>query len=489
MDGRGNIIARTSAEEATLGEPASPDLRLEIGRATSGAYPGRTLEGVDCEVNFRTLSEDMGRWSVHLGVPIEGLNRPIARSLLTVGAGMVASLALAAGLASLVSRDISRLRAVEVGLADATLSESEQRGALAIEAAELGTWRWDLSTDRVSGSARCRTMLMGERLPRAGLEWSADEFLGALEGDDREAVRSAARRSRDTGESFQTVFQVRAPDGSPKWLRVRGRTTGGEGGAVIMGVLADITVEKLAERNRSHLLRRLAGAQEEVQGRIARELHDQVGQTVTGLSLGLKGLERTMLGEEGKASTGAEPKRSSDVIATVRWLQGLAGDIGRDIHRAAADLRPTALDDLGLLGALSALAADWSRRYGLAAEVQFVGAKAGRFSTEIETAAYRIVQEALTNVLKHANARSGSILLERRSHELRVWIEDDGQGFDPDDGAGRNGGRARLGLSGIRERLHLLGGALQVEAGLGRGTTLFATIPLDRPLAPSDGSA
>ncbi len=482
VDGRGNVIARTLAEEATLGEPASPDLRLEIGRATSGSYPGRTLEGVDCEVNFRILSEDMGRWSVHLGVPIEELNRPIARSLLTVGAGMVASLALAAGLASLVSRELSRLRAVEVGLADATLRESEQRGALAIEAAELGTWRWDLSTDRVSGSARCRTMLIGERLPGAGLEWSADEFLGSLEIDDREAVRSAARQSRDTGESFQTIVAMLGANGSQRWLRVRGRALGNNDG-VVMGVVADITVEKLAEQNRLHLLRRLAGAQEEVQGRIARELHDQVGQTVTGLSLGLKGLERTILGGEGTAGPGAELTRSSDVISTISWLQGLARDIGRDIHRAAADLRPTALDDLGLIGALSALAADWSRRYGIAAEVQFVGAQAGRFSTEVETAAYRVVQEALTNVLKHANARSVSILLERRSHELRVWIEDDGQGFDPDGGAAPNGGRARLGLSGIRERLHLLGGALQVEAGLGRGTTLFATIPLDRPLA------
>jgi len=161
----------------------------------------------------------------------------------------------------------------------------------------------------------------------------------------------------------------------------------------------------------------------------------------------------------------------------------------KETRQVVSDLRPTALDDLGLIGALSALAADWSRRYGLAAEVQFVGAKAGRFSTEIETAAYRIVQEALTNVLKHANAQLVSVVVEQRSHELRVWIEDDGQGFDPDDAAAPYARRARLGLSGIRERLHLLGGALQVEAGLGRGTTLLATIPLDRPPAPSYGSA
>lgn len=489
VDGRGNVIARTVAEEATLGEPASPDLRREIGRATSGAYAGRTLEGLDCEVNFRTLSDDLGRWSVHLGVPVEELNRPVTRSLLAVGGGVMASLALAAGLAGFASGEIRRRREVEMGEASAALTESEQRGALAVEAAELGTWQWDIGADRVSGSARCRTLVIDARLPPSGLDWSSEAFLSALSADDREAVRLAARRSRDTGESFETAFRVPGRDGGSRWLRVRGRATGIGGGEVVMGVIADITAEKQAELDRRGLLRRLAEAQEEVQGRIARELHDQVGQTVTGLSLGLKGLERTMSGAFGARETGLEPKRAAEVIATVRWLQGLAGEIGRDIHRAAADLRPTALDDLGLAGALSALTADWSRRYGTTANLEFVGAEAGRFSTEIETSIYRIVQEALTNILKHAAARSVSIVLERRNQELRLLIEDDGRGFDQNEAAPSYGERARLGLSGIRERLLLLDGTLQVETGLGRGTTLFVTIPLHRPSASSESIA
>lgn len=236
------------------------------------------------------------------------------------------------------------------------------------------------------------------------------------------------------------------------------------------GVVADIEPQKRAQAERLELLRRLADSQEDEQRRIARELHDQVGQTVTGLSLGLKTLE-----------TSLEPGHSA--TDHVRWLQSLVGEIGRDIHRAASDLRPTALDDLGLEGALGAFARDWSERCDVALDLQCVGID-DRLPPEVETAIYRVVQEALTNILKHAHARSASIVVERRAGRVRAIIEDDGIGFDPlavdqaptsDGGAS---GRPHLGLKGIRERLALLAGELAVEAARGAGTTLFINIPL-----------
>jgi signal transduction histidine kinase len=162
----------------------------------------------------------------------------------------------------------------------------------------------------------------------------------------------------------------------------------------------------------------------------------------------------------------------------VQWLQSLTGEIGRDIHRAALDLRPTALDDLGLYRALLTYADDWSERYGIAIDVQTVGDE-DRLPSEIETAVYRIVQEALTNVLKHAAARNVSVLLERKDGELRLIIEDDGKGLDPEAGdeASRSGAGPRLGLSGIRERLALIGGTLTLESTPGSGTTLFIQVP------------
>jgi signal transduction histidine kinase len=245
----------------------------------------------------------------------------------------------------------------------------------------------------------------------------------------------------------------------------------------VQGVIADIDPRKRAEAERADLLRRLAQAQEEDRRRIARELHDQVGQSVTGLSLGLKGLQ-TLLGEPG-----AEPK----LRERVQWLQALTGTIGRDIHRAALDLRPTALDDLGLHKALLTYADDWSERYGISIDVQAVGDQ-DRLPAEVKTALYRTVQEALTNVLKHAAARNVSVLLERKEGKLRLIIEDDGRGMNPyaSTNPRPGSGPPRLGLSGIRERISAIGGTLTLESAPGSGTTLFIEVPIGpRDLATS----
>ena len=138
-------------------------------------------------------------------------------------------------------------------------------------------------------------------------------------------------------------------------------------------------------------------------------------------------------------------------------------------------------------GALAALAADWAGRFGIAVDVQVVGAK-DRLPDEIASVVYRVVQEALTNVLKHASARTVSIVMDRRPKDVRVVIEDDGVGID--EGAlqeATTGARRRLGLSGMRERLSLIGGVLRIESSSGTGTTLFVTIPLD--LEPSTKDA
>ena len=209
-----------------------------------------------------------------------------------------------------------------------------------------------------------------------------------------------------------------------------------------------------------------------MQRRIAHDLHDQVGQHVTGLSLGLKGLERALDGSGGSS-------HGEGLIDRVRWLQNLTGTIGRDLHRVASDLRPTALDDLGLPRALAALAMDWSSRYEVDADVQVIGSE-DRLPDEVATAVYRVVQEALTNVLKHARARTVSVVLDRRPRGVRLVIEDDGTGFDPDVPASTvPGARQRLGLLGMRERLNQIGGTLTVESSPGAGTTLFVAIPLD----------
>jgi signal transduction histidine kinase len=475
-DAQGRIIARTIAEAREQGRPASPAVHQALARAPAGFYRGPTLEGIEVDTFYRTLPHTAG-WSVHFGIPSEKLDAPVRRSVyLMVGGGLV-SLALAAGLAAWTARDLAQRRREEQARSALVLQVSEERGAVAVEAADLGTWQWDIQRGEVVGSRRCWALLGRPRASAddTGTAWRPRAVLRAVHPDDRTTLLQAIGRCLRADVPLDLEFRFLWPDGSTRWVRATGRAQrrGSGSPALLHGVIADVEPRRRARAERIHLLRRLAQGQEDERRRIARELHDQVGQTVTGLSLGLKGLERTLEGER-------LPVAIHDQL---RWLQGLTTAIGHDIHRAASDLRPTALDDLGLHKALIACASAWSERSAVAIDVQFLGGD-DRLPGEIETVVYRAVQEALTNVLKHAAARSVSIVLERQAGQLRVIIEDDGQGFDPEAmqevqrTEGSHEVRRGLGLSGLRERLALVGGTMALESAPGSGTTLFLQIPV-----------
>ncbi|UHC19916.1 ATP-binding protein (plasmid) [Methylobacterium currus] len=476
VDADGSTIARTRAEAEELGQPGDAALQAAIRRAPQGFYTGSTLEGSNIEVVYRTL-KDTGGWSVHFGMPVAALNAPVARSYLVLAGGSVLSIGLALALVGLVGRDMAQRRAGERARFTLALRSSQEQGAVAAEAADLGTLRWDTVQQRVSGSARAARLLEWTREAPEGrdIEADVDAALSAVHPDDRERLQGDLRRSLSDGRPLDVEFRV-TEEAGPRWVRLTGRTPrlhGETPTGLFYGVVSDIEPRKRAEAERKELLRRLGEAQENEQRRIARELHDQVGQTVTGLSLGLKSLER-LIGEDVAEEVGRH----------VQWLQALAGEIGRDIHRAAVDLRPTALDDLGLRGALATLLREWSQRHGIRADLEFLG-EAARLPAAVETAVYRIVQEALTNVLKHARASTVSVSVEHGAEAMRVIVEDDGIGFDaeamPERLAEGVRGKPRLGLSGIRERLSLLAGTLTLETSPDIGTTLFVTIPVPRP--------
>mgnify|MGYP005845653881 CR=1 FL=1 len=210
---------------------------------------------------------------------------------------------------------------------------------------------------------------------------------------------------------------------------------------------------------RRQLLERVIAAQEEERRRISRELHDSTSQNLTSLMVGLRTLESTC--------------DSPQVHCQAQDLRKIVGQVLEDVHDLAVQLRPSVLDDLGLPAALERLVHEWQKRNHLLADV-VVHLGDERLPDPIETALYRIVQEALTNVARHAQARSVSVLVERRSNDIVAVIEDDGQGFEP--GEAHRGGR--LGLLGIRERAELLGGSLTIESSPGQGTSLFVRLPL-----------
>lgn len=162
--------------------------------------------------------------------------------------------------------------------------------------------------------------------------------------------------------------------------------------------------------------------------------------------------------------------------ARLEHLREIAAQTLNSVKRLAHELRPPLLDDLGLPAALERYLASYRTTFNVNTDLQVAGFGDGRLAPEIELALYRIVQEALTNVAKHAHARNVSIVVERKAHSVIAIIEDDGQGFDVR--AVMDAGReSQLGLCGMRERAELLGGHLYIESTPGKGTSVFVKVP------------
>jgi signal transduction histidine kinase len=214
------------------------------------------------------------------------------------------------------------------------------------------------------------------------------------------------------------------------------------------------------EQLRAQYVSGVIAAQEDERKRIARELHDSTSQSLTSLLIGLRAL--------------SDRCTDPSVRHQAEDLRGVVGRTLDDVHTLALQLRPSVLDDLGLPAALERHIADCRRRYQLQIDLAITGMQ-NRLPPDLETALYRIVQEALTNVVRHAEAQTASVFIERRDCAIRAIIEDDGCGFDLI-AVGQLDGH--LGLYSIRERAELLGGSLTIETEPGRGTSLFVAIPL-----------
>ena len=214
----------------------------------------------------------------------------------------------------------------------------------------------------------------------------------------------------------------------------------------------------LSERVSRDAVRRAVDAQELERARLARELHDETGQALTSILLGLKPLEQAADSDEGR-----------EAVASVRELvvSTLQG-----VRRLAVELRPSALDDFGLVPAVERLADTFREQSGLHVDFEAQLGEA-RLPSEAETTLYRVIQEALTNIVKHADASRVSILLQRTGSDALAVVEDDGSGFDP-----RFPRDDALGLAGMRERLALAGGRLRIESTAGAGTTVVAEVPV-----------
>lgn len=315
-------------------------------------------------------------------------------------------------------------------------------------------------------------------------------FATLLVDEHLEVLRRFLIATRSTADGATVSTDVRVRRHPERTLRLVARPLGlGRGADRLLAAMFDVSeqrhleAERAAALKREHArtqelarevatrtraeervkasLQRLVTVQEEERRRIARNLHDSLGQQLTALRLSIGALK------DGQSS-------SADLRERLEAIDQIAANIDRDVDVLAWDLRPPTLDDVGLNAALDNIVRDWSQAQDIVAEFQSSEA-AIRLSGDIESHFYRIVQEALNNVAKHAGANHVSVLLEHRADEVVLIIEDDGCGFEVDATAKRRRG---MGLTGMEERAALIGGELEIESAPGKGTTIFVRVPI-----------
>lgn len=273
----------------------------------------------------------------------------------------------------------------------------------------------------------------------------------------------AMARALRTGEVVldEEVWTERG-DGTRACLSINAAPIFDDTGAISAAVIAftDITEHKEIAVERAIMARRLVNTQEDERLRLARELHDEMGQDLTALSLALKVLQ--------------DVSDFHDLKRSLPEIRKIVEHMSIQVHHTASTLRPTLLSHLGLCQALEDMVVTWSERLGVSVDVH-LEALSDPLNDEAATTVYRVVQEALTNIAKHSKARSISVTAQHSDGQLRIAVEDDGRGFDCNTIDGKRPGC--FGLFGMRERMALVGGALAVESAPGHGTTIFASLP------------
>jgi PAS domain S-box-containing protein len=280
--------------------------------------------------------------------------------------------------------------------------------------------------------------------------------------EDRSAeeldVLSRLRRGERI-DHFETIRQTK--DGRRLPMSISVSPIRDDQGRIIGASKVGRDISDRVERERAQLLTRLVVAQEDERARMARELHDQLGQQMTALRLTLETLKAAALDRH-------------DLCAQIEMLQEMARQLDADLAFRVRGFRSAVLETRGLAAALREYGGNWSQHFSVPLRLH-TNLTEDRLPPEVEGTIYRVVQEALNNVLKHARAAHVDIALERHADHVSLIIEDDGVGFDPSNAAIGTGG---VGLLGMRERAALIGADLQIESTAGRGTTVLVRVPL-----------
>ncbi|HVG23177.1 MAG TPA: CheR family methyltransferase [Thermoanaerobaculia bacterium] len=295
--------------------------------------------------------------------------------------------------------------------------------------------------------------------------------------EDRERSVANFYRAVASGDAIRHEHRIRGAGGDYRWFLIQAVPLRDANDSIVRWVGAftdiheqrivrDLLEEAVLERTRQleelsaqrqQLLDRVVRATEVERQRIARELHDELGQHITALRVSLQTQKQT---------------------ESFARMKAIVDQFDETVDRLTLELRPPTLDQLGLHDAIVSLAEEYSAKSGLRLDAHVAGIVAKRFGETIETTLYRVLQEALANVWKHAEASTVSIIVDSEGETLRMIIEDDGKGFDAEAILPNVVSAGRYGILGMRERLALVGGSLVVESQPGNGTTLFARVPV-----------
>ena len=334
------------------------------------------------------------------------------------------------------------------------LHEREGQLRQALDAADMGSWTW--REDRGGFDADSRAIsLLGLGSGEIG------RLFDQLRPEDHVTAERALERSISENTPFYIEGRLKPTEQGTRWVELSAQLTLGDDKTVTRatGLVRDITqrVEVLLAKRQLH--GKLIYAEERERRRIARELHDQLGQEITALSLGLRNLEEM---------TNASDARS-DLLS---GLKKLVGEIDARVDRFTLDLRPVVLDDLGLEAALQAHFSQWTDVHGIELNSHLAGLTGAKLPFEHITTVFRVVQESLTNVARHAHASSVDVIVELSGAEIRVVIEDNGTGqlkpIEPQS----------YGLMGMRERVEALGGQFRAESSPDAGFSVFVRLPV-----------
>ena len=335
------------------------------------------------------------------------------------------------------------------------LRESQERMALATQAANLGIWVRDLARDEIWATDKWRELFGFEKSERLDIHC----ILQRLHPKDREAVIKTFTEALGRESSYENEYRVVLPDGRMRWIASRGSVEFDATGkpVLIRGASLDITSRKQAEEAAHDLSGRLIEAQEEYQMQLARDLHDDLSQ-----SLALLSIELEMFGQ----SRPAERDQMKAFSAQVTRLS-------LEVHRLSHELHPTTLEQLGLVAALRGFCEEFGLAHKLA--IEFTDRSVPQaVPQDTALCLYRIAQEALHNVAKHSRATATRVDLVKDDGELRLTIDDDGVGFDPK----ATRANASLGLVSMSERARFVHGRLSVESHAGKGTRVEVHVPM-----------